>query len=117
MKINEAGLAAAMALLGVTMTALIALLPLEKINGLREYAFVMFAASTPLLSFSVSLALVQKSHPLPFRPNLYIMLAGASCSIIGITLSIWAVSAISAITFAATSFAVWLLSLYVVKKQ
>jgi hypothetical protein len=117
-KINEVGLAAAIALLGVTMAALIALLPMEKISGCREYALVFFSASAPLLSFSVSLELiVSKSGLLNFHTNTYIMLVGAACSLIGLTLSILAISNLAAATFVATALFVWLLSLYVVVKR
>ena len=116
-KVNDAGLAAALALLSVIMAALISLLSLQEVSGVRKCALVMFSASIPLLSFSVSLELVQKISKISFPANTYVMLGGATCGIIGIVFSIWAVSKVAALTFGVTSIVVWILSLYLVVKR
>lgn len=99
MGITKQGLAASTALLGACFAGMLALLSLEALDGSRIYAMIGFSAALPLLSFSISVEMLQPLKGQRSTYNLAIMLMGASSGIIGLFFSIYHLSIIAATIF------------------
>lgn len=116
MYITRQGVAAAAALLGSCLASMLSLLTLESVSGTRVWALVAFSAALPLLSFGISVELIEPSIRPRGSYHIVLMVIGAACGIAGICFSVLYLSLVAAVVFIVCSLTVVALSWFVAQQ-
>ena len=113
--ITNQGVAAATALLGACLAGMLALLGVDTLSETRVLAMILFSAALPLLSYSISVEILNKSKRSTSIYNILIIITGAGCGILGLFFAIYHLSAIAAAVFASCCLLTLTLSWFVSK--